>query len=456
MRFVLLGLILLSLPVFIAWLQSSVANRNRALMLLGFLVFVTGRLQIDAALITWPLWNGTSRGMVVSPADTLALALLLTGRRSGGSLPFVWIVGLYGAMIGLSMIFSRLPLASFFSFWDFARCAVAFVAVGREIIRPGAYTALVKGLACGLILQAGYVIEQKATGAIQATGTLVHQNLLGMLAEIAFLNVFGLMLEGGKGWILRLGALSGALIIAAGGSRGALAIMTGASAILMLVSLIRRPTRDKWMIVGAAAAIGALTAPVAVITLQDRFGGISVLTEENQRAAMEDAARAMSQANPLGVGANLYTNVSNLEGFADRAGVAWNKANRSVPVHNAYLLARAETGYHGEIAFILLLAFPCAAGLWFSLRSKRGPLDGQALGCAVAIGAVAVHNLFEFQIMTFAAMFPLMLTLGALAGRIKASRTVSVETGQPAEPRLTAGVNEVPVVPAVSTPRILQ
>ena len=61
MRFVALGVILLSLPLFVAWLQSGQKNRDIAMTLMGALVFVTGTLQVDAALITWPMWSGTSR-----------------------------------------------------------------------------------------------------------------------------------------------------------------------------------------------------------------------------------------------------------------------------------------------------------------------------------------------------------------------------------------------------------
>lgn len=453
MRLLLLSLIMLTFPLFVAWLQSRRGSRDTALFLLGAMVFITGTLKIDAALITWPLWNGTARGVVISPADMLALALIVTRTARGKGLPFKGLLAFYGLAVAGSLVFSRLPLASAFSLWDFLRGAVAFAAVGGEMTRAGAYAALVRGLAAGLILQAGFVIQQKATGAVQATGTLAHQNLLGVMAEIALMNLLAALLEGNKSWLLRAGVIGAAIILAGGGSRGALAIAGGGAAILIALSLARRQTGTKWAIAAASLAVVALSAPAALLTLKDRFGSASILTQEEQRSAMERAARTMAQSNPMGVGANLYTNVSNLEGYADRAGVAWNKANRSVPVHNAFLLNRAELGYHGEVALVLLLVVPCLTGIGFAFRRRNRPLEGQILGPAAALGAVVVHSQYEFLIMLYTAQFPLMLSLGAMAGMIRASQ----QTMRAPRPQARSGAvvhcPAIPDLPTIPMPR---
>lgn len=453
MRFALLALIILTFPMFVAWLQSQKGSRDTALFLLGAMVFITGSLKIDAALITWPLWNGTARGVVISPADMLALALIVTRRTSGIRLPFKSIVAFYGLTVALSLVFSRLPIATAFSLWDFMRGALAFAAVGGEMLRPGAYLALTRGLAAGLILQAGYVAQQKVSGSVQATGTLAHQNLLGVMAEITLMNVLVVLLEGNKSWLLRAGVLSAAIILAGGGSRGALAIAGGGAAILIVFSLARRQTGTKWGIAAASLALVAMSAPVAMLTLKDRFGNSSILTQEEQRAAMERAALAMAHNNPMGVGANLYTNVSNLEGYADRAGVAWNKANRSVPVHNAYLLSRAELGYQGELAFVLLMLVPCLSGIYFAFRNRNRPLEGQILGPAVALGAVMVHSQYEFLIMLYTAQFPLMLSLGAMAGLIVASKRSRPRSNPVPQPDPIVRVPTAPALPTLPTMR---
>lgn len=463
MRFVALGLIPLFLPLFIVWLKNGKNNRDKAMLLLGVLVFASGSLQVDAAIITWSLWAGTSRGILVSVGDMLALALLLTRKHSGRPPPFTVIMVGYLAVLGLSVIYSRIPMASLFSVWDFMRVILAFVVVAGEVSRPTAYPALLRGLSIGLIVQAGFVVEQKLTGVVQASGTMGHQNLLGMLTELAFLSILGAMLEGQRHWLLKLGLLAGAIVVAAGGSRAALGLTGIAAALLIVLSIIRGQSPGKFAIAGAAVATLLVAAPVAMITLKDRFGDMSILTEEDQRAAMERAARAMHKDNPLGVGANLYTNTANIEGYSDRAGVTWYGNIRSVPVHNAYLLARAETGYQGEVMLILLLTIPAIAGMAHAFRRRRSPMDGWTLGPAVALAAIAAHSKLEFDALVFAVTLPVGMSIGIIAGRIRAAqferRTQSA--GPPEAPALddkraapdVARLPRLPVARTIARPR---
>jgi hypothetical protein len=422
MRYVALALILLSFPLFVAWLQSMSKNRDIATMLLGALVFAGGSLQLDAAFITWPMWPGTSRGITISPSDTLALALLFTRKRNGKVLPFTWLMSAYLAVLIVSATYSRVPMASFFAVWDFSRVFLAFIVIGGELARPTAYSALLRGFSVGLIVQVGYVIEQKLSGVVQASGTMSHQNLLGMMTELVFLNLFAAMLEGERSWLVRLGALSGVVIVAAGGSRGALGLMGGATVVLMVLSLIRSRTSVKVTIAATGVAVLLAATPIAMITLKDRFGELTVTTEETQREAMERAARAISKDHPFGVGANLYTTVSNMDGYAARAGVSWFGANLTVPAHNAYLVARAELGYHGEAVFALLMLVPMAAGLAHAFRHRRERSDGWTLGPATALGAVAIHSSFEFNTYIYVVLLPLGMNIAIVASRIRAAR----------------------------------
>src|SRR5690606_22509787 len=117
-----------------------------------------------------------------SPIDTIALALLFTRKRSGKGMPFTAIMIANLAALAFSILLSPVWIASAFATWDFLRVFVVFLAVGGEVARPTAYVALLRGLAFGLIVQCGFVIAQKLSGVVQATGTLPHQNALGMMA----------------------------------------------------------------------------------------------------------------------------------------------------------------------------------------------------------------------------------------------------------------------------------
>ena len=422
MRFVALALIVLSFPLFVAWLRSRPHRRHHALTALAFMLFLAGQLQIDAALITWPMWQGTSRGIVISPADTLALALIVTRRSGINRLVFLPVLGLYFGLMVLSVMSSGVPMASVFSCFQILRVVLLFVALGGEMARPRSLQSLLTGLSLGLLLQAGYVISQKLSGVVQAAGTMGHQNLLGMVTELAVIPLVAALLEGDRRFITSAGVVAGLIIVAAGGSRATMGIVVLALVVLAILSLARLPTDRKMKVLGMGVLAMAVIVPFGLGTLRDRFGDATFVTEEEQRAAFERSARAMSADHPLGVGANLFVSVNNMQGYAKRAGVAWNQANRAAPVHNAYLLARAETGRAGEIAFALLFLVPAIAGFAFAFADRRSPAPGIVLGSGVAIAAVAVHNFYEYVAYTYQPQALLVTNMAIIAGLIRAKK----------------------------------
>ncbi|HWK40730.1 MAG TPA: O-antigen ligase family protein [Croceibacterium sp.] len=455
MRYVALAVILASLPAFIAWLQSNPRNRDLALTLMGALVFATGSLRVSTDIYGMAGWTGMSTGFGLSPVDTLALALLLTRKRSGRALPFTWLIVANLAVLAFSVLLSQVWIASAFAVWDFLRVFLVFLAVGGEVARSTAYPALLRGLSIGLMVQAAYVIQQKLSGVVQATGTLPHQNALGMMAGLVLLNLLAAMLEGERSWLMKLGALAGAIVIAGGGSRAAIGFTGCAALVLIILSIARRPTPGKWGIAAAGAVVMAAAGALAMATLTDRFDGDRFVRDEGHRMAMESAARSIASDHPFGVGVNSFAFISNTQGYAERANISWAGTNRSAPVHNAYLLARAETGYQGEITFALMLFVPTVAGLVFAFRHRSRPRDGWPLGAAVALGAVSVHSVYEFNSMVYAIQLPLLMTIAIIAGAIRAFRLAqddespvsTVNHGQSADPAL-------PAMPRIPTARM--
>lgn len=422
MRYVALVLILASLPAFIGFLRQNPHRRAWAFTALGVMLFLGDTLRIDGAIIAWPLWNGIARGVEISPVDSLMVALIATRRRTPGALPLWSVVGLYGAALCLSLVPASVPMASLFVCWQFARMILLFMAVGGECHRDDLRAGLLAGLSLGLMLQAGYVMQQKAHGMVQATGTMFHQNSLGMMTELAVLPLLAALLAGDRRKLIIAGIVAGMIVIAGGGSRGAMGIAGGGVVVMMLLSLIRGVTPIKAKVVGLGLVALAIATPLAMMTLKDRFGSSSMTVQDDQRPAFERAATEMAADHPLGVGANLYVPTANTKGYADRAGVAWNFANRSAPVHNAYLLARAETGWAGELALILLLIVPLLRGLRLAFARRHGLRGEMALGSAVALGVNVVHNNFEFAVMTYNVMALLFVNLGLVAALLYADR----------------------------------
>ncbi|OYW45986.1 MAG: hypothetical protein B7Z08_00170 [Sphingomonadales bacterium 32-68-7] len=422
MRWVALALMIISLPILIGWLKARRARRDYALTAIGLLTFLGGDLAIEPSIISWPVWAGLARGIFLTPSDVLALALIATRGGSHSRVPFRLLIAVYAIPVMLSMAFSPVPFATFFVVVQVLQMGVLFVAVAGEVARPGALRSLLIGLSLGLMLQAGYVIQQKLSGVVQAPGTFVHQNLLGMMVELAVLPVVAAVLEGERSKIMYGGIIGGMIVIAGGGSRAAMAIVAVAIGVLVLVSIARRMTPRKLQVMGMGVLALAIAVPLGQATLKDRFGDASVLSQEEQRAALARSARLIADDYPFGVGANQFVPVTNTGGYATRAGVAWSAGNRAIPVHNSYLLARAETGRAGEIMQILLLMIPALAGLRLAFGRRKGATPGIVLGVAVALIAVAVHNLFEYAwaVRTVQVMF--FLNLAIIAGSMRAAK----------------------------------
>lgn len=433
MRFVAIAVILASIPLLISLLRRSPHLRPLALAAVGLLLFLGDTVRVAGMLYGWPNWEGLARGIDLSPADAFSIALILTRRKIPRPYPFLGVLGFYAAMLLISVVLSSVPTASLFLVSRFASVLLLFVALTGEFHHEASRRALLSGVAVGLIVQAAYVAVQKGTGAVQATGLMYHQNVLGMMAELGLFLLLSSLLAGDRRKIVVMGALAGLVIVAGGGSRAAMAFAAGGAVILVLLSLIRGVTPAKLRVLGVGVLGMAIAVPVGVVTLKDRFGERSVLTQEEQRERFKNAARAISADYPFGIGANNYVSFSNTRGYAERAGVAWNRYNRAAPVHNAYLLARAETGWLGEFALILMLAWPAMRGFQLAFRNRRGPAGELALGSALAITAVAIHNNFEFQFFSYNVLGLVMVNLATVAAVLRGSR-ITTKQRQPRGP----------------------
>jgi len=424
MTLLLAVVVLLSLPVFIGLLRERPHLRLWAFAAIGALPFLPN-LPLEGYLYGWGGWSGTIKGMAVSPIDTLALALIMTRRRTPGKLPLWPLFAFYGVALFISVFFAPVWIATTFAWWQFGRVLLLFAAVGGECHRPEVRRSLLIGLALGLTHQAGYVIYQKLSGVVQAPGTMGHQNILGMMIELSLLPLVGALLGGNRSKLVMLGIAAGLICVAGSGSRGTMGIGGAAILMLLLVSVVRRSTPFKFRVVGMAAVALVIATPFALATLNSRFGGASYVTDEFTRDALENAARAMAADHPFGVGANQFVFVSNGEGYAERAEVPWQSTTRSKPPHNAYLTARAETGRLGELAFFLLLCVPMVMAFRLAFADRATTAGEVVLGSAMGIAANVVHNFYEFAVHTFPVQAVLFVNLGLIAGLVRDRRTAA-------------------------------
>lgn len=426
---VLAALILLAFPAFIALLRRYPHQRLKAFVAVGAIPLLSN-LPLIGFIYGWSSWSGVTRGFGISLIVMLSLALIVTRRRISGTLPFWSIISFYGFALFISIFSANVWLATVFVWWQFLCMLIVFAAVGGEGHWPAVRNSILAGFALGLIYQGAFVVSQKIGGVTQAAGTMGHQNILGLVVELTALPLIAAALGGDRRKLILAGIAAALICIAGSGSRGTMGIAGGAIVLLTLASLIRHSTPRKWRVVAGGAIALAITVPIAIGTLNARFGGTSFVGGDDERKMFESAARAMAGNHPFGVGANHYVFISNRDGYADRAGIPWQMADRSVPVHNAYLLARAETGWIGEFALILLLVIPLLTALRLAFRDRTSAGGEVLLGCGVAIIANMIHNTYEFAVHTFAVQPLLFINLGLIASTWRAETLIALKRGK--------------------------
>jgi O-antigen ligase len=425
MTYVLAAVIILALPAFMSLLRGSSRRRRWAFCAIGLLPMLNG-LPIEGFIYGWPTWQGISRGLSVSIPVMLSLALVLTRPRMRVKPPFLGLFGFYALPLLFSIFFASVWLATVFVWWQFLCVLVVFYAIAGEGHKLDVRASILTGFALGLLYQAANLLPQKLSGVVQAAGTFGHQNVLGLAIELTLLPILAAALGGDRRMVLLSGVAAALICIAGTGSRGTIGIAGLAIVLLICMSLARRATSRKFGIAALGVLALAIATPFAIGTLNDRFQGGSLVTSETEREGFENAARAMVDKHPFGVGANQFVLVSNRDGYADRFGIPWQMADRSMPVHNAYLLARAETGWLGEVSFVLILFVPMILALRTAFRDRKFSGGEVLIGSAVALIANMAHNNYEFAVHTMSLQQLLFINLGMIAAELR-NRKVSAQ-----------------------------
>ena len=410
-------IIILSVPMFIAWLRSGTAQRNLAYAAVAAMPFFIAAANLDAALINWSQWPGYTKGAIVTLLDSLALAILITHSKARIT-AWLWVpLVLYIMASLLSVAFAGVWMGSAFYVFQLLRVLLVLLAVAAISIDLGAVRAIGFGLAGAMVVEAVYTIYEKLNGAAQAAGTLGHQNLLGMASHFALFPLLGLILAGERSKLIGAGVLGGLIAVALGGSRATIGLTAVGMILLLVLSVARRPTTRKLQIIGGTALVFALVAVLAFSTLSSRFGGRNdALHSDSERLSLARAANSMIDDHPMGVGANQYVLIANSEGYSQRAGVAWNFGSRGANVHDFFLLTRAELGLIGLVFGSLWLVASIVVASTYAWRDRKDPRGEIHLGIAVAVLIVTVHNFYEWIFVTSEVEYLFAINLGMSAG----------------------------------------
>jgi O-antigen ligase len=414
-KWVLFAIALAGLLPLTGWLRQNPLQRPKIWMLMGCLPFLLTALpRLEIGLIAWPLWPGISRGIEVSALDVLALAIYLSLPRGGEPLPFKVAMGFYLAAVLLSAIQATVPFAAIFYVWQLARVFLVYAVVTKACADERVAPSLLKGMAIGLCFEACVVIwDRFHLGAVYATGTFGHQNLLGLVSHFVLFPFFALLLAGERGWWPSVTSLAGGIIAALSASRATIGLVGLGLGVLFILSSARRWTAQKARIAVFGTAAVFVIGLVAASSLERRFA-TDPLLDYDERAALISASARMLSDFPMGVGANNFGLANNSLGYADEAKVAWT--SRAAIVHNIYWLTLAETGYLGFLALVILLIRPLFVALrcgWRNRRDERGDL---LIGFGTSLLIIYIHSYFEWVLFYTQAQYIFAMTIGMVAG----------------------------------------
>jgi hypothetical protein len=322
----------------------------------------------------------------------------------------------YFMTVILSIFVAQVPFASIFYAWQLIRVFFVYVIILKSGSDERVTAWILKGLAGGLFLEACFAVwERFGEGIIQASGSLGHQNFLGLISHFVVFPFFALLLAGRRGWLPLATTLAGLVIWILTASRATLGLGGGGLVLLLMASSYRKWTSRKARILAFGVVAAIIFVPLALGSLDSRFAASPLSETYDERIVLENIASAIASDNPMGVGANNFTVVANTRGYSDRGGLAATYGSRSAIVHNIYWLSAAEEGYLGVIGLIAFLLQPLIVALRCGFRRDSDYRRDLMLGLAVALGVVYVHSYFEWIFVSLESQYIFAIALGMIA-----------------------------------------
>ena len=415
-------LFLLGLLGFTPWLATYLKANPKYLVHTGFAIgilpFLLSRFNLMASPIAWPFWFGAVKGFDVSLLDSIAIAVILATKPVRTPIALKISLGIYltGAIVATIAGTPGLRMASIFYDWQVVRAALVYMAVSRACVaNPKVPIGILMGMGAGLGWQAVVAMQEHFQGKLQAGASFGHQNLLGMASHFAVFPAIALLLAGYYNKQCMAIIASALLVDFAGGSRATIGLFAIGLLVTLALSIWRRSTGRKSAVAGGLVVLLVVAMPILLTAIDRRPDQIR--SDSNlERQLMIKASKMIIADNPLGIGPNRYIVVANAGGYSDRAGMAWNKANRSSPVHNTYYLVTAELGWIGLIGLLGLYGSLLSFGL-SAIKSAPPGLHGEMLpGVMGTLIVIMAHSYYEWISMYFHIHYLFAMSVGLLVG----------------------------------------
>lgn len=409
MRILAILIILAAFPACHALVRSPHARRW-AFVGLGALPMLYVPLNLDASLISWPLWPGHTRGFQLTVVDPLALAICLRWARKHPWPPLLLTYGIYLLCLVPGLLLGRFLSPGLFFVFQVFRVTIFFYAVYLSVLE-GQLTRVAEGLALATIASGCVSLYHAHSGVIQAQGILGHQNLSGLATNLCIPLLLALGLRTKRNLLL-FAVVAGAIGALAGGSRATMVLLALTMSGTIATTVLLKPSARTAGIGILTAVALAAAAPFAIHKLNER--DVAGFELDPERLAFDRTAKLMIKDYPWGVGLDQYVNVANEFGYFDRGGVRWGSGARSTSVHNAYLLTQAEAGLIGLCGFLIWLLGPVLLAAVSFFRSRIA-LREVSVASGFAIFGAALHSRYEWVLVTATPQYLVALSAGVIA-----------------------------------------
>jgi O-antigen ligase len=411
------GLVILLVAIFplSSWLRRNPSQAPKVWLLFGLTPFLITVAHLVMAVRSVDIPNEYhAQGLEFSAFDALAIALYLSSPRGKYSLPFRFEMTMYFVAVFLSIFQSFAPQISFFYAWQLLRMFLVYAVAARGCGDMRVVKAVLLGMAIGLIFEAAIsVLERFSSGAIQASGTFDHQNMLGLVSHLVVFPFFVAFLNGFWGLFPAFVVFSGLVVVLLTASRATLGLAAIGYVVTFAASALGSLSSRKLAILGVAIVAFFVLVPVAISAIEKRGVG-DIEASDEARGSMERAAAMMLADHPLGVGANTYIQAANMGGYNSAAKVDFT--SWVVFVHNVYWVIAVETGYLGLVTFVIMLLRPIIVAFVCGFRHRRDSRGQLLLGLGVALLMVTIHGLFEWIVLKAIPQYFLAIEFGMVAG----------------------------------------
>lgn len=357
-------------------------------------------------------YRGTDRGFGVTIPDLVLWGFFFFLLIRWSRKKYVWWpynTGPWFALIGISivsLIGSPVLYYGLFTLHKFVQAFVLYWVVVNVVREKKDVEAVIDSLAAAVIYQGALVLWYKYvthTVVFRSYGTFPHSNTLAMYTNLILPILLALILSTklGRRRTLFVGTafLLGFVCVIFTKSRAALVLMLGALLLVGVVGVLPRLTPRKIKLVALGFTVLVAVGIVAVPQTIKRFEDAPVESGEG-RVFFNNAARAMADDHPFGVGLNANAWMVRTEQYywyvyPDKVDVPDPDAYRETAegkerlavVHNVYYLFAAEIGWFGMGVFLLFLwrFWWRNLRLWFQARDAyhKAILLGIAVGCLI-------------------------------------------------------------------------